>query len=145
MITSIYASLLGFMLIGLSINVIIGRRKLGAGLGDADNMAMMRRIRAQANLTEYSPIFLIILGYAEFNGLPHWAVHLFGLVFLAGRIMHAYSLLKAEQYENHKLIVKPIWRIRAMVCTFTTIGVLALISLLLNIFIKMGMAEAVKM
>jgi hypothetical protein len=117
------------MLIGLSVNVIRGRRKFGAGIGDANSIEMQRRIRAQANLAEYAPMFLILLGYAEHSGLPHGAVHLFGSVFLAGRVMHAHSVLKAERYESHKLIANPVWRIRGMVCTFGVIGSLALIIL----------------
>jgi hypothetical protein len=36
MITPLYAALLGLILIALSINVIKGRRKFGAGIGDAE-------------------------------------------------------------------------------------------------------------
>ncbi|MBI1301901.1 MAG: glutathione metabolism protein [Alphaproteobacteria bacterium] len=133
MVTPIYAALLGLMLIGLSVNVIKGRRKFGAGLGDADNIEMKRRIRAQANLAEYAPMFLILLGYAEHNGLPLWAVHVLGIIFLAGRVMHAYSVLKAEQYDQHKLTANPIWRIRGMICTFNMIGILALIILVQSV------------
>lgn len=129
MITPIYASLLGLMLIGLSVNVIKGRRTFGAGLGDGDAFEMKRRIRAQGNLAEYAPMFLILLGAAEYQGLAYWAVHLFGLIFLSGRFMHAYSVLKAEQYDGQKLIANPVWRIRGMVCTFNSIGLLALINL----------------
>ena len=129
MTTAICAALLGFMLIWLSVNVIQGRKKFGAGLGDANQIEMKRRIRAQGNLAEYAPIFLIMLGYAEHSGLAAWAVHLFGWVFLAGRIMHAYSVLKAEQYDHHKLIANPVWRKRGMICTLSVIGFLALIIL----------------
>lgn len=133
MTTPLYAALLALMLIGLSVNVIKGRRKFGAGIGDADNIEMQRRIRAQANLTEYAPIFILLLGFAEYQDLPYWAVHLFGVVFLAGRMMHAYSLLKAEPYEGQKLTANPIWRIRGMICTFNCIGLLALIVLIQSI------------
>lgn len=129
MITPVYASLVGLMLIGLSVNIIKNRSKSSIGLGDANNMEMKRRIRAQANLTEYAPIFLILLGYAEHNGLSSWLVHFFGVTFLVGRIMHAYSLLKAEKYVNDKLTAKPIWRIRGMICTFNLIGLLSIIIL----------------
>ena len=129
MITPIYAALLSLMIIALSINVIKGRWKYGAGLGDMENIDMRRRIRAQANLVEYAPIFLIMLGYAEYNNLPVWALHSIGSVFLAGRLAHAYSVLIAEQYNGYKLIANPIWRIMGMVCTFTGIGVLAVILL----------------
>lgn len=121
------------MLIGLSIHVIRGRRMFGAGLGDADNIDMKRRIRAQANLAEYAPMFLILLGYSEHNGLPVWAVHLLGVVFVVGRVMHAYSVLKAEQYDQHKLTANPVWRIRGMICTFNVIGLLAIILLVQSV------------
>jgi uncharacterized membrane protein YecN with MAPEG domain len=62
-------------------------------------------------------------------GLPVWAVHGLGVVFLAGRVMHAYSVLFAEQYDGHKLTANPVWRIRGMICTFNVIGLLALILL----------------
>jgi uncharacterized membrane protein YecN with MAPEG domain len=127
MITSIYCSLIALMLIALSINVIKGRRKFSAGLGDANNIEIIRRIRAQSNLTEYSPIFIILLGFAEHLDFPSFLIHAFGLTFLVGRVMHAYSLLKDEKYDDqNKLTKKPIWRIRGMMCTFGTIGILAL-------------------
>lgn len=130
MATSIYAAVIGLMLIGLSIYIIKSRRTFGAALGDADNIEMTRRIRAQANLTEYAPIFLILLGFAEHNGLPLWAIHLLGIIFLAGRMMHAYSLIRAERYDQYRLTINPVWRIRGMICTFNCIGLLALIVLI---------------
>jgi len=130
MITPIYASLLGLMLLGFSVAVIKARRTFGLALGDADNIEMKRRIRAQANLAEYAPIFLILLGYAEYNGMAHWAAHGFGFVFLAGRLMHGYSMLSAERYDGEKLTANPVWRIRGMMCTFTSIGLLAIIVLI---------------
>lgn len=46
MTTPIYVAILGLIYIGLSINVIKSRRTFSAGLGDADNIEMLRRIRA---------------------------------------------------------------------------------------------------
>lgn len=126
-ITSIYAAILGLMLVCLSINVIKGRRKFGAALGDDDNIEMIRRIRAQSNFTEYTPIFLIILGYTEAQGLPGWAVHLFAIIFLTGRLLHAYSVLQAEKYKDKKLMQNPTWRICGMAITFSAIITLAFI------------------
>jgi uncharacterized membrane protein YecN with MAPEG domain len=128
MMTSLYAALLGLMLIALSIKVIRARRKYGVGVGDADNIEIRRCIRAQANFAEYTPIFLIILGYAELKDLPIWAVNIFGILFLAGRIMHAHSLLNHEQYDvSTKLIIHPKWRIRGMICTFLAIGLVSVV------------------
>ena len=129
MVTAFYAGIIAFMLIALSVNVIKGRRLHGAGIGDAENMDLRRRIRAQANLAEYAPLFLILTGFAEQGGLSPWAVHTLCLAFLFGRIMHAYSLLYAEAYEAERLVSNPIWRIGGMILTFTTIGILGMIML----------------
>jgi len=133
MITPIYSALLALMLVGLSVHVIRGRRLMSIGLGDFNNIEMMRRIRAQANFAEYAPIFLILLGFAEYNRLPHWAVHLIAILFVVGRVMHAYSLLRAERYTDGKLISKPLFRISGMVCTLTSLIVLSLILLIQNV------------
>lgn len=136
MIAPIYTSLLSIFFIFLSINVIKGRRELGVGLGDKDCIEMKRRIRAQANFAEYTPFFLILLGYAEYSHFPYWILHLFGLLFFIGRIMHAYSVLLAEKYDGSKLTSNPVWRIRGMMCTFSTIGLLAIFLLIKNIIFK---------
>lgn len=129
MVISLYAALLAFMLVWLSINVIKGRRLFGAAAGDAGEVELRQRIRAHANFAEYAPLFVILCALAEYNGLPFYAVHLLGVAFLAGRIMHAYSLLKFEKFIDGKLSANPIWRIRGMVCTFTVIGALGAILL----------------
>lgn len=131
MITSFYSALLGLCLIVLSIQTILARRKFGVGLGDGKQLEMMRYTRAQANFAEYSPFFLILLGFSEINGLQLGMVNLFGLLFLVGRIMHAFSLLRHEQYDSQsKLIITPKWRIRGMICTFVSIGSLSIIILI---------------
>lgn len=125
MISSFYAAILGAMLIYLSIKTIKARREFGFGIGDGSNIAMQRVVRAQANFTEYAPIFLILLGYAELNHLHPWAVYFLGALFVAGRVMHAHSLLKYEEYnESGKLTAYPKWRVRGMICTFLAIGTL---------------------
>ncbi|WP_419421245.1 MAPEG family protein (plasmid) [Legionella sp. D16C41] len=133
MITPLYSALLTLMLIGLSIHVIKGRRKISIGLGDFDNVEMKRRVRAQANFIEYTPLFLILLGYAEYNKLPHWSIHIIAIFFVIGRIMHAYSLLSSEQYKDGKLVSNPFWRICGMICTFTTMSLLSIILLIQNL------------
>lgn len=127
MIVSLYAGLAGLMLIFLSVNVIKGRRAGKIALGDGGQFDMVRRMRAHGNFVEYTPMFLILLALAESNKLPDYAIHFFGLLFLFGRFMHAYSLLKVEQYEDEKLLANPIWRIRGMICTFASLGLLATI------------------
>lgn len=133
MITPIYTALLGLMLIGLTVHVIRGRRLMSISLGDSDNIEMKRRIRAQANFCEYTPIFVILLGFAEYNRLPLWTINLIAIFFLVGRVMHAYSLLRAEKYNDGRLISNPLWRIGGMICTLSSLMVLSLILLIQGI------------
>lgn len=132
--TGIYAALCGSMLIGLAAHVIRARRKQMMAMGQGD-FELQRRIRAHGNFAEYAPMFLIMLGFSELQGLHPLAVHGFGVVFMAGRGMHAYSLLKAEQYVDGKITAFPHWRRRGMVCCFGCIGLLAL-TLLAQAFIS---------
>ncbi|MDX1975223.1 MAG: MAPEG family protein [Rickettsiales bacterium] len=141
MTTSLYAALVALMFIALSVNVIRGRRKNKIALGDNGNHDMQRRMRAQGNFAEYAPIFLILLVLAEYNGLPTYGVHGLGVLFLLGRISHAYGILKAEQHRNGQIPSGLGYRIRGMVCTFTTLGILVSILLTqyaINLFSSSG-------
>lgn len=135
MITPIFASILALMLVGLSINVIKERRKSKTGVGDNNNYELTRKIRAQANLAEYAPTFIILLFFTEYLGLAKWAIALFGIIFVLGRISHAYSLLKAEKYEGSRLLEAPKWRITGMIITFNCLIFLAVITFIQNILI----------
>jgi uncharacterized membrane protein YecN with MAPEG domain len=126
----LYAALSALMLIALSVNVIRGRRHNKISLGDGGNDDMQRRMRAQANFMEYTPIFLILLGLAEYHGLPAYGVHGLGVFFLLGRISHAYGMLIAEQHDNDGRLSGMGYRIRGMVATFTSLGILACILLI---------------
>jgi uncharacterized protein len=136
MITSLYAALIGFILVALSAFVIMGRGSFKIGLGYGDAIEMTRRIRAHSNLSEYAPLFLILLGFSEFNHLPAWKVHSFGIIFVLGRALHAYSILKHEKYDGFKLISKPIWRACGTACTLGSIFSLSM-SLLIS-FLKIS-------
>ena len=130
MVISIYVAILAFLFIALSINVIKSRRLVGTAIGQGENLDLLRKIRAHANFSEYTPIFLIILAISELNGLHHYLLHFFGILFLIGRFLHAYGVLYAEKYKGGKLQGGVRFRVRGMVCTFTSIGFLSLILLI---------------
>ncbi len=88
-ITSIYASLLALIFLGLSWRVITFRRGNQVSLGDGESKDLRQRVRAQANFTEYTPIGLILLACIEMQGAPAVAIHLLGLMLLIGRALHA--------------------------------------------------------
>lgn len=122
MITSIYAALLALILIFLSIKIIKNRRFSKVEIGDNGNDSLQRAIRAHGNFIEYTPIFLIMLILAEVGGLNKYLIHFFGIIYILGRISHAYGIAVAElKNRNFK------YRVSAMICTFSCLAILALI------------------
>ena len=98
----IYVALSAFILYKISINVILERRKNKVSFGNDGNRTLIRRIRAQGNFIEYTPIFLISLIGIEWIGyeknIPYYLiyVHILGIIFILGRIFHAISLYQKK-------------------------------------------------
>lgn len=90
--TSLYAGLIGALLLLLSVRVILLRRMAGVNLGYGNNAALERRIRAQANLSEYAPVALILLALLELSSWPPIVLHLLGVALVTGRILHGWAL-----------------------------------------------------
>ncbi len=67
-VAPLYAALLGFLLVYLSIRVIRLRRRLKVAIGAGGEAAIERAARVQANFSEYVPIALILLLLAEIQG-----------------------------------------------------------------------------
>lgn len=133
MISSLYMALLSLLFILFTLLVIKARQKGRVLIGHGEADYLLRRIRAHANFAEYAPIFLILLFTSEKIGMNAYLLHAMGILFLIGRISHAYGLLKAENLVNEKW--QGIWfRIKAMQITMITIAVLSLY-LLIKFFI----------
>ena len=98
----IYVALGIIILHRLSLTIIIERRKNKVSFGDDGNRTLMRRIRAQGNFVEYTPIFLISLigiewiGYAKNISYYLIYVHSLGIIFILGRIFHTISLYQKK-------------------------------------------------
>jgi len=92
MVSVLYACICALILIRLSLNVVRLRRLHKVSLGDGRKEDLRRAIRAQGNATEYMPIALLLLFALELNQAPMWLVHLAGITFVVGRIMHAFAL-----------------------------------------------------
>lgn len=90
--TGFYAAWIGLITLALAWRVVRQRRQLKIGVGDADNRDLTLRIRAHANLTEYAPIALILLGCAEASGAPLPLLHGCGAALVIGRILHPWGL-----------------------------------------------------
>jgi uncharacterized membrane protein YecN with MAPEG domain len=95
-VTPLYAGLLALLLVLTSVLVTVGRVKHKVSIGDGGNKDMLLRIRVQGNLIEYAPTALILMGLLELGGTAPWALHVLGLIFLVGRIMHAWTIRRTD-------------------------------------------------
>ncbi|MCW8334215.1 MAPEG family protein [Vibrio paucivorans] len=119
MITALYASILAGLMIWLAIQVIKQRRvnQVKYADGGVDGLQIARS--AQGNAAEYIPITLILMALVEYNGASALLIHVIGVSFVAGRIMHAKAIL------NDKLK----GRISGMKLTFAAMAVLIVLNL----------------
>jgi len=88
----LYAALLGLLLIALSVNVVVARRRYRVRLGVGTEEGMQQAVRVQANFAEYVPLAVILLILAELSGLPAVAVHASGILLVTSRVLHAWGL-----------------------------------------------------
>ena len=95
-ITALYAGLLALVMLVLARNVIRGRLRAKVGLFDGGDEQLGRAIRIHGNFIEYVPIALILMGLVDINGAPAWALHAWGVVIVASRLVHAYGLSKSS-------------------------------------------------
>ena len=119
--TALYAGLLAFLLIYLSINVIKRRRNAKVSVGDGGDDALLRAMRTHGNFCEYTPIALILIALVELTGFPAWLVHVLGVALLAGRGLHAFGLAPGDGNMRQRVL--------GMQLTFAVIATAALFNL----------------
>ena len=86
-VTAVFAAVTGLLLLVLSAQVVKYRIKYRQGLGVADDPEFEAAVRAHANLVEYAPLGLIMLGIAEVNGVPATLIYWTGMALVVGRIL----------------------------------------------------------
>jgi hypothetical protein len=94
-VSFLYAGLLGILLLVLSVQVVLARRRYRVGLGTGTEEGMEQAVRVQANFAEYVPFAVVLLVFAEITGLPGPAVHGAGILLLASRVLHAVGLAQS--------------------------------------------------
>jgi uncharacterized membrane protein YecN with MAPEG domain len=87
-----YAAVLGLLLIALSAQVVLARRRYRVRLGAGSEEGMQQAMRVQANFAEYVPLAVLLLVLAELNRLPTVAVHVAGSLLVVSRLLHAWGL-----------------------------------------------------
>lgn len=119
MTTAIYACILAVLICRLAMNVIKARRKNKVALGDGDCQELIIARSAQANAVDYCPIALILMLFLELNGGHLIAIHVVGILFVTGRIIHSRAIL-SEDLRG---------RVRGMQLTFFMIYALVILNL----------------
>jgi uncharacterized membrane protein YecN with MAPEG domain len=120
-IVPFYAVLLATLFIFLSARVIRTRRQEKVAIGDGNNPRLQRAIRVHANFSEYVPLALILVTFAEIQHFPPPVIHALCLMLITGRMSHAYGV--SQQKEDFR------FRVAGMALTFITIGISVLLLL----------------
>lgn len=94
--TILYTGVLGIIFFIHSLRTINARRTTKTSLGDGGDDLMLRRIRTHGNFAEYIPIVLIILLLLEQQEVNYVLLHMYGVVVVVGRLLHAYGLHSPE-------------------------------------------------
>lgn len=93
MVSAIYMSVLTFIIIWLTLNVIKTRRKHKILYGDGDNKELIIARSAQSNACQYIPITMVLLFTLEYNQANVWLLHILGIGFTVGRVIHLRGFL----------------------------------------------------
>ncbi|MBR9728156.1 MAPEG family protein [Shewanella intestini] len=95
-VSGLYVALTALLFMVLTVYVIKMRRRYKVGIGDDGHKPLATAIRVQANLVENAPFALLLFVLAEAGGVPAYALHLFGCVWLIARVLHAFGLIKTN-------------------------------------------------
>ncbi|HEY6544157.1 MAG TPA: MAPEG family protein [Dokdonella sp.] len=94
-VTGIYAALAALLVLLLAARVSLARRRSGVGIGAGGDHELGRRIRAHGNAVESLPIALLLLLLLDLGQTPPLWLHVFGVVLLVGRVLHAIGLSRS--------------------------------------------------
>jgi uncharacterized membrane protein YecN with MAPEG domain len=94
-ITSLYAAILGLLLVYLAYKVVVFRRSKMVGMGSNGDKYGELAIRTHANATEYVPILLILMAIYEVNGAASMTLHIIGVLAVIARVLHAFGLSRS--------------------------------------------------
>lgn len=92
MVSALYVVLGALFIIKFSIDVIRLRRLYRVSYGDGGFYELQTAIRIHGNAVEYIPIAVLLLVMMEMNGADIWMLHLVGLLFFLGRLLHAWGM-----------------------------------------------------
>lgn len=108
-VTSLYAGLFALFFSLLSFRVIRLRIKHRQPHGDGGIDELTRAVRVHGHFAEYVPLSLILLLLLEYSRWPQQMLHVFGLLLLATRLIHAVGITRVPE--------RMVFRLMAMIIT----------------------------
>jgi len=121
-VTTVLAGFLAIVLIVLSSRVI-GARQSAPDDDDGDLVA--RRMRGQANFCEYVPLTLVLFALVELQGFNTLLLAILAALFAFARVIHGYAFAFTDHWR--------FGRFYGTVITFTVVGLLGIITLIMGI------------
>jgi uncharacterized protein len=91
-ITSLYAGILGLILIAVAFPAGMLRGKLNISVGDGGNPSLLLAMRRHANFAEWVPLALILIAALELNHVRPMVIHVLGAALVFARISHAIGI-----------------------------------------------------
>jgi uncharacterized membrane protein YecN with MAPEG domain len=91
--TLLFAGACGLLQCVLTGLVVAQRLRSGVDFLAGDDPTLLRRIRAHGNFSETAPMALLLMLLLELKGAPAAGLVTMGAALLAGRVLHAASLL----------------------------------------------------
>ena len=102
-ITPLYAAILVFLFIFLSVRTLRLRHKLQIPLGDAGDAQMLRAMRVHSNFAEYVPLTLLLMLMFEVVSTLTGPAHVFGISLMLGRLSHAYGVGQTSEDYRYRV------------------------------------------
>lgn len=119
-VTAVIAGFTSVLAVALAYRVTVYRRRFKTGLGVGDDREFQTAVRAHANLLEYAPLTLILMGVGELNGVSEIWIYGLGILFVASRLAHAWGFIRSRGGQH-------IGRLLGTAGTWLTMLVLALL------------------
>jgi len=86
---ALYAGLNGLLMLAMIGRTSMLRRRYKVYVGDGGVPHLLRAMRGHSNAAENVPVTMVLLLVAALLGAPALAIHILGIAFTVGRLLHA--------------------------------------------------------
>lgn len=100
----IYAALNTFVLIWLAVATGQLRGRYKVLIGDGGVPHLVRVLRGHANAVENIPMMMVLMLVAAALGTPAFVLHLLGIVFTVGRVIHAWHFIQEQGAKWQRMV-----------------------------------------